>query len=200
MSGFFLLHMQVNKKLHMYLTPSPPPSSPGTHTCSGSSYAPCCNLITSLAKEVISSEALVCFSVYFFACQSVCLFATLFKKFFNGLQWNFMKWSGVVKGTSYYILVVIEITMLTAQSEIHPLLHTLWADFDEIFRIALQWYKVQLIIILFMIKITMLTRSKLRIRQYYGNELPCGKSVLPECSCLINTFGILCQSLSSFFG
>ena len=35
--------------------------------------------------------------------------------------------------------------MLTVQSEIWPLLNKIWADFDEIFRIALQWYKEQLI-------------------------------------------------------
>ena len=31
--------------------------------------------------------------------------------------------------------------MLTAQSDILPLHNKLWADFDEIFRIDLQWYK-----------------------------------------------------------
>ena len=35
--------------------------------------------------------------------------------------------------------------MLTAQSKIRPLLNKLWSDFDDIFRIAQQWYLEQLI-------------------------------------------------------
>ena len=58
-------------------------------------------------------------------------------KFYGGV--------GVVTGTSDKILVAILITMLTVQSEIWPLLNKLWTDFDEIFRISLQWYKEQLI-------------------------------------------------------
>ena len=42
----------------------------------------------------------------------------------------------VVKGMSVYILVMIRITMLTAQSEIRPLINKLGVDFDENFRIA----------------------------------------------------------------
>ena len=35
--------------------------------------------------------------------------------------------------------------MLTVQLEIQSLLNKLWAEFDEIFRIAQQWYQEQLI-------------------------------------------------------
>ena len=56
-----------------------------------------------------------------------------------------MERSGVVKGTHDQILVVIQITMLTVQSESWPLPNKLSADFDEMFRIALQQYKEQLI-------------------------------------------------------
>ena len=66
------------------------------------------------------------------------------QKFVNGLRWNFMESSGVVKGTSNWILVVTRITMLTAQSEIWPLPNNIWVDFDEIFRISLHWYKEQI--------------------------------------------------------
>ena len=38
-------------------------------------------------------------------------------------------------------LVAIKITMPNAQSEIQPLLNKLWTHFDENFRIAVQWYK-----------------------------------------------------------
>ena len=37
--------------------------------------------------------------------------------------------------------MAIWITILTGQSEIWPFFNELWADFDENFRIALQWYK-----------------------------------------------------------
>ena len=55
-----------------------------------------------------------------------------------------MKFVGGVRGgkkNKWLILVIIWITMLTDQLEILPFLNKLWADFDAIFRIALQWYK-----------------------------------------------------------
>ena len=51
---------------------------------------------------------------------------------------KYMEGSTVVKGASDYILVVIRIIMLTVQLETRPLFNKLWADFYEIFRIALQ--------------------------------------------------------------
>ena len=68
---------------------------------------------------------------------SVCLFvcSTLLKK----LQIT-MKFYGGIRGGKrhkWLDLVVIQITMLAAQSEIWPILNKLWMDFDEIFRIAL---------------------------------------------------------------
>ena len=45
-----------------------------------------------------------------------------------------MEGSRAVTGTSDYILVVILITMLTAQLGIRPLLNKLSANFDEIFQ------------------------------------------------------------------
>ena len=56
-----------------------------------------------------------------------------------------MEVSGVVKGTNDSILVAIQISMVNVQSEIWPLLYKLRADFDEIFKIALQWYMEQFI-------------------------------------------------------
>ena len=58
---------------------------------------------------------------------------------------TFMVGSGMVEGIGDKILVAIQTTMLTTQSEILPLLNKLWLDFDETFRIGLQWYKEQLI-------------------------------------------------------
>lgn len=44
-----------------------------------------------------------------------------------------------------YILVLNQIPMLIVQAEIQPLLKKLWVDFDEMFRIGLQWYDELLI-------------------------------------------------------
>ena len=52
----------------------------------------------------------------------------------------------MVKGPSGQISVVIQITMLNVSSEIRPLHNKVGMDFDEIFMIALQLYKEQLII------------------------------------------------------
>ena len=41
--------------------------------------------------------------------------------------------------------MVIQIIILTAPSEIKPLLNKIWADFDKIFKITLQLYREQLI-------------------------------------------------------
>ena len=63
-------------------------------------------------------------------------------------EWIAMKFCGGIQGgkrnkwSSFGAeLAVIQITMLTVQSEIQSLLNKLWGDFDEIFRIALQWHK-----------------------------------------------------------
>ena len=93
-----------------------------------------------------------------FVCWFVCLSVNkITQKVMNGLQWNFMGRSVVIKGTSDLIVVAIWITMLTVQSEIRPLFNNLLPDFDEIFRKALQRYKEQLIKFLGLIWITMLT-------------------------------------------
>ena len=69
---------------------------------------------TSLAKEAMFSVALVCLlACLFFVCLSV---SNITQQVMDGLRWNFMEGSGVVKGTSN------------------------WVDFNEIFWIALQWH------------------------------------------------------------
>ena len=98
-------------------------------------------IITSLASRL-------CFRWRWFVWSSVllsvCLLATLLKKGMNELRWNFMEGFRVIKETCDYILVAIRITMLTVQSEVQPLFNKLRADFDEIFRIALQRYKKEM--------------------------------------------------------
>ena len=87
------------------------------------------SLITSLAKEVMFSVALFgCLVVVF--CLSVCL------SFCNIA--DFMEGSGVVTETSDKSLVAIQIIMLSAQSEVQPLLNKLGADCVENFQTALQ--------------------------------------------------------------
>ena len=78
-----------------------------------------------------------------FVCLSVCDNITE-KKNMNKLRWNFMELFMLVKGTKDWILVVIHITMLTAQLEIWPLLNKLQASFDKLVRIPLQLYRDQL--------------------------------------------------------
>ena len=51
-------------------------------------------------------------------------------KFYGGV------WGG--KRKSDKILIAIQITVLTFQLEIQPLLNKLWAGYKEIFRVALQ--------------------------------------------------------------
>ena len=77
---------------------------------------------------------------------SICLSVSNFAKKTLWTDYDEIYGGGrVVKGvsTSKSILVAIRITMLTDQSEIRPSLNKSWADFDETFRIALQ-YKEQL--------------------------------------------------------
>ena len=78
-----------------------------------------------------------------FVCLSVC--DKYYSKCYEQILHQFYGGSGVVKGTSEYIVVLIWITMLTAQLKIWSLLNRLWTDVDEIFRIALQWYTEELI-------------------------------------------------------
>ena len=94
-----------------------------------------------LGKEIMFLLA----SVYLFMsfCLFVCLLATLLKNYMNGMKFYGGVWGG--KGNKWLVLVAIQIAMLTAQSEIRPLLNKWWTDLDGIFRIALQWYKEQLI-------------------------------------------------------
>ena len=75
----------------------------------------------------------LCFRQHFFVCLAV---SSIAQNVMNRLWWNFMVESGMVKGTSDQILVVVWIIMLTAQLEIKPLLKKLWTDVDDFFRIA----------------------------------------------------------------
>ena len=80
------------------------------------------------------------------------------------------------------MLVAFWITMLTAQSENSPLCNKLRADSYEISRIALQWYKEQLIH--FLDDLDHHGDSPNRETAQYGaNELPWPRrSALSECS------------------
>ena len=103
--------------------------------------------VNSMQSFVTSLARSLCFSYHWFVCPSVCLsvclLATLLKNLWTDCD-EILEGFGVVKETCNYILVAIWITRLTVQSEIRPLLSKLWADFDEIFWIALQWYEEQL--------------------------------------------------------
>ena len=109
--------------------------------------------------------------VFLLVCLSV---SNITQKVTNGLQWHFTDGSGVVKETSDWILVVIEITMLTVQLKIGPLLNNLEADFDEICRLAVQrnnWLHCGVICAIW--------------GQYGGDELPWPRrSAVSECSCI----------------
>ena len=69
--------------------------------------------------------------------MSICLLETLLKSY-RRIARKFMEESSVVKKTKQFNNGGNQIALLTAQSEIRPLLNTLWADFGEICRIALQ--------------------------------------------------------------
>ena len=87
---------------------------------------------------------------HWFVCLFVCLsVSNITKKVINGLRWR----KQVIK------FVVIWITMLTTRLKIWPLLNKLGANYDEIFRITLQWYKEHLIKFLGWIWIAMLTQN-----------------------------------------
>ena len=87
----------------------------------------------------------------------------------------------MVKGASDKILVVIQITILTAQLQIRPLFNKLCAHFDEIFRTAL--CKQQLIKFLCDLDHYADSLSQ-ESGQDWGNELPWPSwSALSECLC-----------------
>ena len=97
-----------------------------------------------------------------------------------------MKFFGIVQGgkrNKLWDLVAIRITMLNVLSEIWPLVNKLWADFDKIVRIAVQWYKEQLIKILGWSGSSCWLSNR-ESGQYGGNELPWPRrSALSEWSC-----------------
>ena len=88
----------------------------------------------------------------------------------NRLWWNFMEWSEVVKGTHDQILIAIQMTMLTVQSEVQPLLSKFWGNCADISRIALQLYKVKMSMF-FGWSASPCWLSKEENKQYGGNEV-----------------------------
>ena len=83
------------------------------------------------------------------------------------------------------LTVLIRITMLTVQLETQQLLNKLWAGFDVIFRIALQWHKEQFIKFLGVIWITMLT-LQIGIKGNMGVMGCCGQGNLRSLNALVN--------------
>ena len=77
-------------------------------------------------------------------------------------------------------MVLIQITMLTAQLEIRPLLNKLCVDFN-IYRIVLQWYKVKFSIFFIWSELPCWL-SKSQLLAIWDNEHPWWRSVLSECS------------------
>ena len=95
-------------------------------------------VINSLAKEVLFSVAFVCFSV----CLSV---SNISQTVMTGLWKKFMEGTWMVQEANNRFWWQSGSPCWHPNQEIWPLLNKLWADFDEIFRKALQWYKEQLI-------------------------------------------------------
>ena len=88
---------------------------------------------------VMFSAVLICLFVFLFVCLSVSSIAQSYEwivmKFYGGV-WDGKrnKWLHFGSDSDHHVA-----------SPTQPLLNKLWADFDEIFRIAVQWYNEQLI-------------------------------------------------------